>query len=244
MRDVGSKDRFARVVAVFALGLAAVALALPHFERWLARARDRELFDAFQREAISVELNPYVNEEVRLTSHDLGPEGRVIQMPWEVIVWNNGDRDALLVDYSLTRGDSPASMRHSGIDGGFVSKKFRPVKWPIVLEPGETKSFYVLVGIPVPRSVFHILSSLGDSNPLDARRAMIQLAKNGTDLYGNHVEYREYRNGEFAIIQRRPQPLPRFWLRMTTRRGNAILASAAGYDGAKPLADRDPNELQ
>lgn len=244
-----AKDPFARLVAFVAFVVAAVALGLPFFQQWLSGQRDLQLFDSFVQESVIAALDPYVNGEIRLTSHDLGTEGQVVQMPWQLTLRNAGDQETFIVEYALTRGDSGASMLHSGINGGFLSevdsgvfgKKLRPIQWPIALSPGETRSFTVLVGIPVPRAVFHILSSLGKPNPLDTRRAMIELAKNGTDLFGNDVEYREYPNDRFAIIQRRQQPLPRYWLRLTTRRGNAIVTSVHGYDGTKPIVEFDPN---
>jgi len=222
-------DYFARVTAAISLVIAIAAIAIPYKQQ-------QEQFEEVQREELSVNLNPYVSGVVRLTGNNLGPLGHVVQIPWELTVSNTGSRQLSIANYELTRGDSPGATSYSGINGGLVTRDAKPVDFPFTLEPGEMRTFLLFVGITVSDKVFNILKGLGEGENLHRKEVTHALAKEGIDLYGNNVDYKEFEGGAYVLsVDTENQRGQRFWCVVRTGRDNSFLGSATEY--ARPGAN-------
>ncbi|MEW6715067.1 MAG: hypothetical protein AB1306_08270 [Nitrospirota bacterium] len=225
-----SSDNFARITAIVSLILAIIAISVPFFQQKSALQTQKEQFEELQKEDLSVQLDPYVTGELRLTDIQLGPLGHVVQIPWKLTVSNIGNRQLSITEHLITRGDSPTSMQYTGIDGGFLDRKSRPVEFPVKLEPGESETYYVFVGITVSQEIYDILASLNASKQLTDRNATKELGRKGIDIYGNSVEYKEYENGKFTYFATDKGKAQRFWLQLTTGRDNIFYATAMKYE--------------
>ena len=162
----------------------------------------------------------------------MGSYGNVVQLPWKITLSNTGNRQLSVTEYGITRGDSPESIQYSGIDGGLVSNKSEPIVLPITLAAGESRTFYILVGITVSQDAYETLASISET-PVTDRTATKKLAAKGIDYYGNEVEYTEYEDGSFHFAVSDVQKAQRFWIRFETGQGNAFYASAMKYEGLK-----------
>ncbi|WP_442489125.1 hypothetical protein [Halomonas litopenaei] len=224
-----SPENFARAIAVISLIVALAAIAIPYFQQEGALKQQQEQFEALQREGLSVKLSPYVSGEIRLTENDLGLLGHVVQVPWRLTVSNTGSRQLSIARYDLSSVDSVEY--YSGIDGGLVTKNSQPVDLPRTLEPGETQSFFLFIGIIVPRTVYEILKELDEGNDIQRIDATIALAREGVDLYGNKVDYTEFEEGAYHItIDSVNQKAKMFSLTIYTGRDNTFIVSASEYE--------------
>lgn len=224
----GTKDNFARTMGVLSFIVALAAVIVPYFQQ-------KSHLENLQQEELKVILNPAVDGPLILTSHDYGEQGRVIQMPWQLTISNTGNRQLSIISKRLSRGETPDSVFYTGIDGGIVTEDFKPLKLPLKLESGESKSYYLYVGTMVPKQVFEILYNINEGKPVSDRAAMKVLGEHGMDIYGNKVEYHGNENGKVSIIFKEADKSPTFWLRLSTGKGNNFFASGAKYHFAPEL---------
>lgn len=213
---------FARVTATVSLLVAIAAIIVPYTEQ-------RRQFQVLQNEDLAIRLNPYTDGPLRITDNNLGPMGRVVQIPWELTLSNTGHQKLSITKYSITTGTSPNSTFYSGIDGGMFYPDQKPVNLPYALDPGESRLFIVLVGILVPERVYEILSSIEEHKLRTVRHAMKVLAKQGLDFYGNKVNYQEYEGGGHILTVKENDKSPTFWYKVESGRGKVFLNSAAAY---------------
>ena len=146
-------DSFARGVAIVSLFVAIAAVALPYFEQ-------RRQFQVLQTEELAVRLNPHTDGPIRISDKNFGPMGRLVQVPWGLTLSNTGNQKLSITRYSVTTGASPNSTYYTGIDGGMLQSDQKPLDLPLTLEPGESRSLVLFIGILVPQSVYEVLSSL------------------------------------------------------------------------------------
>lgn len=179
-------------------------------------------------EELALHLNPSVEGVFRITEHNFGPSGHVVQVPWRLTLSNTGSQTLSVTERTITTGGSAGSTWYTGIDGGMFQSDQKPVELPIKLEPGESRAFIVLVGVLVPPKVLAALSSLDDPKSRTVSAATRALGKEGLDLYGNQVSYREYGGGAIFEV-RREQNAPTFWYQVKTGRGKEFVTSAASY---------------
>lgn len=223
MSDEKSADRIARGVAIFSLIVAIAAVVIPFIQQ-------RSQFQVLQNEELFVQLNSSTNGPVRITEISFGALGYVVQMPWQITLSNTGYQNLSISKYSITVGASPNSTYYSGIDGGMFDSDQQRIDLPITLEPGESRSFVVLVGVIVPPRVHEVLSSAQGS----LSEAMTVLAEQGTDLYGNEVIYQEFEGGNYLItVEKEIDKSPAYWYEVVTGRGNVFLTSETAYGWPK-----------
>lgn len=226
MSDAKS-DTFARSLAIISLFVAIAAIALPYIEQ-------RRQFQVLQTEDLAVSLNPHTDGPIRLTDRNFGPKGRLIQVPWDLTLSNTGNQKLSIIRYSISTGASPHSNYYGGIDGGVLQADQKPLDLPLMLEPGESRSLVVFVGVLVPPAVYEVLSSLKKPGLRTVRSARDALSKRGMDIYGNKVSYTEYAPGIYELtVEPENQRSPRFWYEAVTGRGNTFLTSATEYERPK-----------
>lgn len=215
-------DKFARVTSILALLIALSAIVIPYWQQ-------SSQFEAQQRENLNVLLNPTVNGPVKLTGHNYGEMGKVIQMPWKLTISNTGNRQLSIINKRISLGETPDSQYYTGIDGGLFTQGYQPIELPIKLEPGESQSYYIYVGAMVPARVYEILYKLNEGKPVMDRVAMKALGYEGIDIYGNPVKYQDHGNDQFLIEFKSSDKSPTFWLDLLTGGGNRFYGAAAKY---------------
>ncbi|KAF0139903.1 MAG: hypothetical protein FD122_2918 [Stygiobacter sp.] len=225
MSKESKNDKIARWIASISLLLAIISVIIQYYQQNL----QKEQFLIQQKEELTIKLNPYTNGLIRLTKTNYGELGSVLQVPWEIIFSNNGNRKLSITNYLITAGEKPESMHYSDIEGG-IFEKSNPVSLPIVLDVGESKTYFVLIGLLIKPMEYEMLSSIKNI-PLTVQEASKYLAKKGTDFYGNKVNYQEYKGGGLMFsITSENRKSQRFWFKATTGKGNVYFGSAAMYD--------------
>ena len=223
-------DYFARTTAILSLLIAIVAIYVSFSQQETAQEIQQDQFDILQKENISIKLNPYVNGEIRLTEIHLGPIGYVVQLPWKLTISNTCNRQLSIVEHFITRGETPISTQYSGIDGGLIDMNSNPVRYPISIEAGDSRTFYIFVGITVPEQIYNTLLSVKDKKNLTDRNVAQILGRQGIDIYGNNVEYKEFDDKSYTFQIKDKEKAQRFWIHFTTGRGNVFLATAKKYE--------------
>jgi hypothetical protein len=190
-------------------------------------------FEVLQSEHVLVSLDAHAKGPFLITSINFGANSHVAQFPWELQLTNSGNQKLSIVKYNISSGTSPMDTFYTGIDGGLVTIGNQPVKLPITLETGESRSFFLMVGIRVPTYVFDVLSAI-DPKKRTTENATIALGKKGLDLYGNKVEFSEYGGGSYSLtVLPEDQRSPTFWCQIVTGRGNEFTTSTSTYARAK-----------
>lgn len=217
-------DNFARGVAIVSLVVAIAAVAIPYLEQ-------RRQFQVLQTEDLDVRLNPHTDGPLRITDNNFGPMGHLVQIPWRLSLSNTGNQKLSITEYFVTTGATPNSTSYSGIDGGMLQSDQKPLDLPLTLDPGESRSIVLFVGILVPPPVYEVLTSLKEPGLRTVGNANKALGKRGIDLYGNKVSYTEYAPGSSVrTVEPGNQKSPRFWYKAVTGRGNVFLTTATAYE--------------
>lgn len=222
MSKEGSSDWFARAIATLSLVVAIAAIAVPYFQHKVE-----------QEEAIALDFNPHLGGDIKLTDYNFGEIGRIVQVLWQLRISNTGNRKLSIVEYSISSGDKPYSKFFSGMDGGILDLKGNRISLPITLEPGDSLALQVYVGIMVSPKIFNILNDSRMSKPIPAQQAARILGRAGLDLYGNNVDFKEYKGGNFHLAVRKGAKSPRYWFCLVTGRGKSFVISASEYDHPK-----------
>jgi hypothetical protein len=189
----------------------------------------KQQFRLTQSEQVVVTLNPHAEGPFRFTNIKLaGTE--VVQFPWKLQIANTGNQKLSIINYQISGREEPGSTLYSGMDGGIFSEQGEPVRFPLILETGDSRALVAMIGVRVSGAVTDVLSSL-DPAARNTSAATMALGKRGLDLYGNSVEFEEYGGGTYTLsVAPENQRAPRFWFVATTGRGNPFAASASFYD--------------
>lgn len=155
--------------------------------------------------------------------------GTVVQIPWKLTISNTCNRTLSIIDKQVSLGDKPDSTYFSGIDGGLYSLNNEPVTLPIKLEPGDSQSYLIFVGCMIPQKAFDIIYKVRNGNPVMDRDAMKALGRNGIDIFGNPVEFKEYEGDNFSIKFHSSEKAPTYWISLFTGAGNRFAVSASKF---------------
>jgi hypothetical protein len=171
---------------------------------------------------------------IRIPDINLGKEGQVIQLPFKMSVTNNCSRTLSLLEYRTFQlvGEGPIEENkkfYSGIDGGLFNLNGTEAKMPTSLSQGETIAYIVYVGILANKNVVKLLEPF--KNKTLSRRSMYKvLGRNGTDIYGNKIEYQESTDGTFMFsVKGQANNNPIFVFQWTTGRGNKFVSLGGDY---------------
>lgn len=191
--------------------------------------QQKRQFELLQSEQLVLGLESDTDGPFRITNSNFGNLGRVVQFPWKLAISNIGNQKLSIVSYNISSGPSAGFEVYSGIDGGLLTSNGETVILPMVLEPGESRSLFALIGVRVPTDVFKILSGL-DPAKRTTQQGIFAVGRKGLDLHGNEVDFKEFDGSYLLSITLDRQKSPRFWLKVTTGRGNAFVTSASAYD--------------
>ncbi|MCW5208490.1 hypothetical protein VU11_07605, partial [Desulfobulbus sp. US2] len=159
---------------------------------------------------------------------------QVIQLPFKMSVTNNGSRTLSLLEYRTFQliGEGPIEKNkkfYTGIDGGLFNLNGTEAQMPTSISQGETIAYIVYVGILANKNVIKILEPY--QNKTLSRRSMYKiLGKNGTDLYGNTIDYQENTDGTFSFgVQGKAKNNPIFVFQWKTGKGNKFVSLGGDY---------------
>ena len=217
------------ILTFISVVLALLAIIISYNQQDTINKIQQKQFNLLQKEELSININPKINGKIHLTNYSLGNLGHVLHVPWKMIISNTGNKRLSIIDYSISRGESPNSIYYSGINGGIVSQKYEEILFPITLNPGDSQIFYIFVGITIPKKAYETLVSLDKNIPLTDEFASRMLAKKGIDYYGNHVKYQEYSKGSFLFSISNFEKAQRFWIKFTTGSGHIYKENAIQY---------------
>ncbi|EIW15714.1 MULTISPECIES: hypothetical protein [Pelosinus] len=115
----------------------------------------------------------------------------VIDTYWEVILVNNGEKDASIVDLSVDnipfRRD-PAKLDYGELRRSLYESFDKPVGGPFVIKSGEPKTVYIKSALHLDQKVLDILKKkfeIGKTYNMDD--VLSYLSDKGLDLFGNQV---------------------------------------------------------
>ncbi len=223
-------DNFARIIAIVSLIIAILAVVVPFSQQLYIQKKQNKQFEQLQKEDLSLNLSPYVDGTMKITEINLGTMGHVVQVPWKLIISNNGNRNLSIVSFDVRRGELEGNMFYTGINGGVFTQAKTPEPLPINLEAGESKILIVNIGITVPTLVYDILVSNGKENILTDGIATKILGRKGVDLYGNKVEFREYDQESYSLTIEETEKAQRIWIEFVTGRNNKFITQAKKYE--------------
>jgi hypothetical protein len=227
MGKAKSVDLSARWIAAVSLAVAVGSFVIGG----LSYVEDRREFRALQSEALAIQLNPHVAGSPRMTGVNLGLFGRVVQIPWQLVLSNTGNQRLSVTRYSIENVGAASPAFYSGIDGGMFEAGMQRTTLPLVLEPGTSREFALFVGVLVPLEACSILDAEGVTNATSVHDIAMILGRHGIDIYGNRVTYHELPGGGYAVLPDSASPsVSAFKYEATTGRGRTFSASASPYE--------------
>jgi len=220
-----STDKFARLISVLSLVVAAFAVSLSLWQ-----------YLQGQSEKVSIDINPHINRgTMKLTDHDLGDLGKVIQVPWQMIISNTGSRMLSVVKYSLfrvrlTTEAFEGESFYTGINGGLFKPNGEQVTFPLILDAGESQLLTAYVGILTDPEAFDILKKNFNDQAFKMLDAVRVLGRAKKDIYGNKATLYEFEGGSFMLdVDPDNQKAPLFMFEISTGRGNQFGAVSSDY---------------
>ena len=222
MKKKSTPDYFSRYMAIFSLVISLAAFIFPIFQYYKE-----------QKETTLISIDSMSsNNDVIITDTNFGDEGRVIQFPWNFTISNSGNRKLSITQYNITCGNYLGAMFYSGIKGPLKKINGEIIDLPITLDAGECITGIIYVGVIIPQTNYEILNKIDSKSKIKYIDLMKILAKNGFDIYGNKVIYKEYDNDSYKIvIDEEQQKTPIYWFEFTSGRGEKFIASASTYIG-------------
>ncbi len=211
-----TKDNVAIITSILSL-LVAVGVML--FSIWQYRQG--------QVEELSLDINPYINEgAIRLTNHDLGEFGKVIQVPWQLIITNTGSRKLSVVKYrshqvGKTGEKYNGESFYSGVDGGLYNTNGEPIIFPLILEGGDSSILNAYVGLRADPGSYEILKNKFNRQDCEMADAMVVLGRAKKDIYGNKTTLYELEDDSFHfVVDPKNKKTSTFIFEIQTGRGN------------------------
>jgi hypothetical protein len=188
-RTSAKTDRTSRLMAFASLVVAIIAL----FVSIWSTQTDR-------RVQVIAEARP-VLEETRNTGVVLGELGLVVEVPWEVTIRNVGLRDTSIVDYRVRTWNEAGLMDYSGLDvGAFDASGSEPLQLPRTLPANDSIRFLVVAGILVIAEAEEVIAD-AESEYVPWQWLSREMARRGTDLFGNPVTLVELPDDNYLISQ-------------------------------------------
>jgi hypothetical protein len=220
-----STDKFARLISVLSLVVAVFAVTLSFWQ-----------YLQGQSEKLSIDINPHINRgTIKLTDHDLAHFGKVIQVPWQLIISNTGSRKLSVVKYRLfrvrlTNETSEGELFYTGINGGLFKPNGEQVTFPLILDAGESQLLTAYVGILTDPEAYDILKKNFNDKAFKMLDAVRVLGRAKRDIYGNKAILYEFEGGSFQLnVDPNNQKAPLFMFEISTGRGNQFAAVASDY---------------
>jgi hypothetical protein len=227
-------DVVARVIGIGSLVVAILGLIGTFIYQRQAISEQQRQFVLLHSELLSVQIGRNLTDDLRITAYDFGNLGRVVQIPLLLTLSNVGEQALSVIEYELSAGDHPQASSYSGMDGGLYDQLGHKIVLPIELQPGESRKYLAYVGYLLPRKAADILTGIKKTGFIPFRMATENLGKNGIDLFGNAVTYREVQGGGSLISSDATQQMaPTIWIQTTTGRGNTFLASLKYFEPPK-----------
>jgi hypothetical protein len=208
-----SPDWTARIMAVVGCLVAVLSL----WVSWLAYAEQKRQFAITQMENVAIRLLPETAGKVKLTEIRY-PFGTVVMTPWRVVVSNVGGQRLSIVETELSTGRKAGDVFYSGLNGGMYDAKQQAISLPVSLEPGDSVSYQLFVGVLVSPQVAGVLSKSRTDSLGFATQAGVDLASQRLDLFSNEISFSDSKSGVF--FARGDSISPKYWLKVRTGRGN------------------------
>lgn len=206
------------VLSVLALLISVFSLYEAHKTRMLALTDEVQL--TLQR-SNSV---GYMLKEEKLGEDDM----MVVQ--FSGMLANTGASVVSLTGMTITERKDKGWSFYPGLSIGiFDSSTNERLKFPIILESGKSQRVNVFVGIKPGPKAFKLIKNYKPKSIYDCED---MLAKNGLDIYDNHVQPGWAPNGKDLQTYKRIPPIiqQQFELEMKTTRGSKLVTQFGWYE--------------
>lgn len=152
---------------------------------------------------------------------------------WEVFLSNNSDKTLSVINYELLQiGTYFPATSYSGMNQGLylldTNGKILPVRFPIVINAGNTVNLIVRIGIQIDYYVYKLVQDKIQEEPkIDFRNIEKYLWSKGIDFYGNQVESIGYESYSFPPFEKAKEQVFKVYFR--TARGTDISQKISLY---------------
>ena len=158
-------------------------------------------------ERLTVEVYPFGSRDfATVVWRDTPEQTGVVQVFWEALLSNTGDRRLSVVSYDVRDVTNGQNAVYNSLKGGLFDTRERPLSLPITLEPGESTLLLLKIGLLLhPRAVEVLQEAVPFGKPISRTDLQIALAKAGIDIYGNPIELTTYPGGKRFLIGAPPE---------------------------------------
>lgn len=216
----GAVDHTARRIGYASVLISALAVLVPFAQQEFLRQEGKAERVAIAA-ARSLDL-PLVD-----SGSNFARSGRLINEPWRITLSNNGSRTISVVDLQIEKHEGNSQVFYTGLNAGLFNQDGSALHMPVQLQAGESQIIIGHVGIVAPFNAYAALKDQFDQNSgkVNNLTAIQLLARSHIDLYGNPVEYQEFKSGGFLIKANSNTKLPVFAVRLKTGAGSEFLQS-------------------
>lgn len=195
--DSGSKDIFARTLALLSLIVAILSVAIPYYQQ-----------SANYSESLIITLEGIYNDseiKVNVTGNSLMGDERVVCLPWRLSISNEGFTRVSISDYAFV-GLFEAARHHCKPEELVGRAKPESITLPFSLAPGEIAVDTLYFAVAPPDEALAVIDSLPSTHTFEEMRPILGHA--GTDLIGNNILFSSasetgYVYGYYGSIERK-----------------------------------------
>lgn len=220
-RNLSAKDSIdhtARKIGYASLMISTLAVVVPFAQQEFIRREGKT-------ERLSIKAARSLDLPITDSGSNFARSGRLINEPWRITLSNNSLKTISVVDFDIEKREGNSQVFYTGLNAGIFNQDNSPIRMPMQLQPGESQIVIAHVGVIAPFSAYAALKDEFDRNSgkVDSLIASQLLGRNHIDLYGNPVEYKEFKGGGFLVESTQHPKLPVFAARLRTGAGAEFL---------------------
>ena len=154
-----------------------------------------------------------------------------ITLTWEVVLSNNGDDAASILDHNVLQLSEAGPISYTGLRQGLFTLKnhqLEPVQLPLTISAGHSTAFFVQLGVLMDKNAYSLVKVEFDEADSMTVSAIIDfLRSQESDLFGN--PFRPRGNGAHSLPPTEDIREPAFRVAFTTSRGFESTATLSWY---------------
>lgn len=178
-----NSNKFSSILSIIAILISVFAVYFPYQQQ-------EEVIKREYMENLNIQINRYSSQSPIIISDIKYRDTQVVYIFHKVQISNTGNRKISIVssDIQITNSDSNIVL-FKGLYDGYLFLDNKKVDYPIILDAGETKVYWLKLGYMLPRERVKKISENLQGDSITKDKADLILRDSNIDLLGNSIEY-------------------------------------------------------
>lgn len=189
-----NSNKFSSILSIIAILISVFAVYFPYKQQ-------EEVIEREYMENLNIQINRYSPQSPIVISDIKYKNTQVVYIFHKVQISNTGNRKISIVSSNIeiiTSDSNIASFR--GLYDGYFFLDNKQVDYPIMLDAGETKVYWLKIGYILPRERVEKISENLQDDLITKDKADLILKDSNIDILGNSIEYYSETDSSLYVI--------------------------------------------